>query len=224
MSPKEVNQAENNRLHKLNKKTYFVRPTMIYGKKAIVFYSFKKNKLSFIQCTFTKSFKKLHYFTDFKKQLEKKWNKKNQLFGSKGFKSKASWSLKDHIVRLSIEKVKKPYILILKLFPRPDTKPDFRNLYWGMSKKQVFDNEKSKGIILKQLSKNTLWHSGHISSEIKLLGMNASLIYKFKNNNLYIATYWIEEKFENSMKYIKMYKKIKDYLIWKYGKLYKSPS
>lgn len=89
--------------------------------------------------------------------------------------------------------------------------PDFRNVNWGMSRAEVKERETEGKIFLE--NPNLL-----IIRDLSLAGLDVSLGYRFNvKDQVFGATYLIEERHSNNTAYITDYKNLKGKLIDKYG-------
>lgn len=90
----------------------------------------------------------------------------------------------------------------------PEKEFNFRNTYWGMSKKQVKKSEKSTFV---DEDASRIFYKGKVGN------MNALIHYNFVDNKLWQATYLFEETYLNADNYVRDYKNLLGKLRAKYG-------
>jgi len=88
--------------------------------------------------------------------------------------------------------------------PKKSREPDFRNVWWGMSKSQVKKAEKGELVFEKE---------DMIVHKASLAGLFGNVFYVFHQNRLVKAKYHFTEQRENTNTYIDDYNTLKEHLI-----------
>jgi hypothetical protein len=100
------------------------------------------------------------------------------------------------------------YIFIEFIMIDQEKNFDFRKIKWGMKTKAVKNAEKLKPIVVNKKI---------LAYDIKVLGRNMSLVYKFSQGRLVEAAYVLDEKHTNKNDYITQYRDLVSALYKKYG-------
>jgi hypothetical protein len=86
--------------------------------------------------------------------------------------------------------------------------PDFRNVYWGMTKNQIL---KSESLKIEYQDDHSLIYNTSISNK------NCDLHYVFSDNKLYASAYYFDINHTNKNDFINDYNDLKNLLIKKYN-------